>query len=107
MNRLIAVLIALGFFMVMALPAAGAWNAEDVAGIKKKLQEGKGLNESGAYSSDGVQVIEFRLGRTTSYLVDFKARLCMLIFRESATLVPCSRLKKGYPLFAPLITWED
>jgi len=107
MKKLIAALIALGFLMVIALPAVAAWDAEDVAEIKKKLQEGKGFFEGGSYNSDDVQIIRFNIEGGSTFWIDFKAKLCMFFGRQAITPVPCSSIKKGYPLFAPLIIWED
>ena len=107
MKKLIAVLVAVGVLVLMALPAAGAWNAEDVAEVKKKLQEGKGIAEGGSLDSDQVQIVGFSIEAGTTYWIDLKAQLCMLLSRKALAHVPCSAIKKGYPLFAPLITWEN
>ena len=107
MKILIAVLIALGISMTGALPAVADWDAEDIAEIVKEIKEGKEVTEGGSYPTDYVQRVSFGVG-VAIYLIDIRAKLCFYApITSGVTLVPCKAIKLGYPLFAPIITWED
>ncbi len=67
------------------------------------------------YPETDVQIFGFYIGKGNSmlrYTVDLRAHLCFVqpILGGSPialTPVACSAIKKGYPLVAPLITWND
>ncbi len=97
MKKLIAVLIALGFLIVMAFHAAAAWDAEGVAKMVEKVKKGEGFSKRNSIPDE--QIIFFSI-----YVIDIKAQLC---FTKGYSLVSCEKIKKAFPLIAPLITWED
>jgi hypothetical protein len=103
-----------GFAMVAVLFAAQASAKDadlgkDVAEVAKSRSEGKGLVKNlGMYPA--TQLVVFQVGTDLNYYIDLRAQLCMVRPWNTSvamTLVPCPALKKGYPLVAPLITWDD
>ena len=99
MKTLLAVLIALGLLVAIAMPVSAAWKKDDIAELVAKVKKGEGFIKSGDLSSEQKQIISFY-----TYRIDIKAQLCFSTIR-SYVLVPCEALKKGYPIFASLITW--
>ena len=106
MKRLSVVLIALGFIMTAALPAAMAGDPEDISDWVKKIKAGKGVNEVFEYPKNHIQKVKFKVELGFHYIIDIKAQLCF-VSRSEKILVSCKAVKKGYPLVAPLITWEN
>ena len=116
MKKMIAVLIALGFVMVMALPAAAEVDAKIVTEITDRVKEGKSVGYTFEYPMDKRQVVWLKVDLFYSYVVDLRAKLCFLAahtlhkrqYKNIAfNLVPCKAIKNGYPEIAPLITWVD
>lgn len=95
--------------MMMALPASAAeWDEKSVGKVKKLLLEGKGFSEFGAYPKTKRQVLNFSVPGLGRYHLEFNNNLCFLEFAGSGAIlrIPCQTIKKGYPILAPLITWE-
>jgi len=106
-----APLIALA--LLAAGPAAAEWNEKDVRAVQEAVKQGKPLVEYG--SAPAPQLVFFTVGtgwQTIEYVLDLRAQLCFVRGGwasggpQSTALVACASVKKGYPLFAPLITWE-
>ena len=93
-----------------ALAAAQApdiWTYEQVQALAQKAREGQGFDEGRLYPPGGIQIAGFEVEGGVQYIIDARAHLCYFRVRQSVTLVPCKSVKNGYPLFAPLITWEN
>lgn len=94
--------------LLTAGTAAADWNEKDVQKLVEKKKAGKGFFEAGNAAG---QSFFFKFG-VIGYVVDVKTQLCFAAALNanespmSLTPVPCAAIKKGYPLFAPLITWE-
>ena len=102
MKKLIAVLIALGFLMVMAFPVSAAYDKDDIGELVEKFKKGEGFFEGVNIPSEQRQLINFLM-----YRIDIKAQLCFSGIQPSFSLVPCEVLKKAYPMIAPFITWVN
>jgi hypothetical protein len=91
-----------------ARPARAEWTDKDVQRLAEKVKQGKFFLERGDV---GPQTFTFNTGIIT-YVVDVKAQLCFVGHAQGGgaerpvALIPCTALKRGYPLFAPLITWD-
>ncbi len=108
MSKLSKVISLFLFMIFMGVCAYAAWDSSDVNDIVKKIKAGESFNESGNF--DGPQIVSFNVGGII-YSIDIKAKLCYgkSLGGQSADtiiLVPCKAIKDGYPLFAPIITWE-
>jgi hypothetical protein len=86
---------------------SGTWTEEQVQALLQKVREGRNFDEGHTYPAAGVQIAGFEVEDGAHYIIDAKAHLCYFAVRQSVTLVPCKSVKRGYPLLAPLITWED
>jgi len=86
--------------------AIADWDKGDISKILEKISKGENFTDYG-FTSD-YQILSFNAGKTLMYFIDFKAKLCYCKNSggDGITLVPCKAVKEGYPLFAPLITWE-
>lgn len=96
------------FIIFVSVCAYAAWDSSDVNDIVKKIKAGESFNESGMYSD--TQVVSFTAAGII-YYIDVKAKLCFGrtpggSSADTIILVPCKSIKDGYPLFAPIITWE-
>jgi len=108
-RRLRRTLAALACLLLLspALPLRAAWNEADVADVASALRNGRGVHRSDTVRDEQAQFIYLSLDGSSGYLIDFRAHLCYAVFRQGVTIVPCQSLKQGYPLFAPLLTWEQ
>ncbi len=94
--------------LAFALPgvARSAWDEEDTARLTQWLAGGKSFEERGSYPNIGRQFVEFDVGYAY-YQIDFRAQLCFVRGYKSRAVspVPCEAIKRGYPLFASMLTW--
>ncbi len=102
--------------MLAAVAGCSGISADDVQDTAKAVRAGESLNERRDYPQAGVQLYAFTAGRPIFrtdlwYIIDLRAHLCYSTLSRSETAVltpvPCKALKAGYPLVAPLITWDD
>ncbi len=107
-------LLLTGVLALLMIGLAGTARADldekDVAKVVQLKSENKNFDRNlGSYPAK--QIVGFGVGGGWEYFIDVYAQLCML--REAylgtgqLVIVPCKSLKKGYPLIAPLITWDD
>lgn len=108
-----ALATAAALALLAALPARAEWNEKDVKAVQEAVKQGKPVIEYG--SAPGAQLVFFSVGsgwQIVEYVIDLRAQLCFArgVWAsggpQSTSPVPCAAVKKGYPLFAPLITWE-
>ncbi len=101
----IMILITGVISMVMTLPVSADLN-EQIEELTKAIKEGKGYIPLRVerYPKQQQQYFRFNAGGVL-YIVDVKARLCFA-GSEGKSLILCQAIKKGYPLIAPIITWE-
>ena len=101
---------------VLMLAGCSGMSAEDVQEAAQQVKDGESLNVRKQYPEEGVQLYAFTAGRPIWrtdlwYIIDLRAHLCFSTLSRSETAVltpvPCKALKAGYPLVAPLITWDD
>ncbi len=89
--------------------AVEVFDERAVARVVELKKANKAFNTKLPYYPDP-QLVSFAVSTTTfRYLIDLRGRLCFARI-EAATgymPVPCKSLKLGYPLMAPLITWDD
>lgn len=107
MKLLFAVGIAAAVFG-WAATAHADLDAKDMEAFAEKLKsENAGaLANLGTYPN--LRSFTFEAGGGDYYRVDLRAQLCFRGTRSaSIVLAPCKNLKKGYPLIAPLITWDE
>jgi len=95
------------FMMMLAAGTVfAAWDSKDIDKIVQKIKAGESFTDSGMYPDEGIQQVGFRTN-SAYYLIDVKAKLCFATLNGDGTvLIPCKAIKDGYPLFAPIITWE-
>lgn len=102
--------------MLAAVAGCSGISPENVQETAQAVREGESLNARKEYPSEGVQLYAFTAGKPIFrtdlwYIIDLRAHLCYSTLSRSETAVltpvPCKALKAGYPLVAPLITWED
>ena len=84
----------------------------DEAAVSKFLASAKDGTRAvlgATYPEKQVQEVLFIAG-DFYYMIDVRAQFCFIRGRAMETTpgrVPCKNLKKGYPLIAPIITWDD
>ena len=83
------------------------WTPDQVQKLAQLVREGQSFNEGKLYPSGAVQIAGFEVDEGATYIIDVRARLCFFKLRQSVTTVSCKAIKTGYPLFAPLITWDN
>jgi len=93
--------------VLAAAQAPELWTHEQVQALAQKAREGQSFDEGRLYPPGGIQIAGFEVEPGVQYIIDLRARLCYFRARQSVTLVPCKSVKSGYPLLAPLITWEN
>jgi hypothetical protein len=98
-------LISVILLSIAAQPASASYDEGDIAKAVKAVAEGKHLFDTGGMDKDRIQIIQFEVLIGVFYQIDIKARTCYYVY-GGPTIVPCRIIKKGYPLFAPLITWD-
>ena len=85
---------------------ATEWAREDVNTVAEKVRAGQGVDMGMDYPVDKTQSVWFTTP-SFHYLIDIRAKLCFIrSIGGGITSVPCRALKEGYPLMAPIITWE-
>jgi hypothetical protein len=110
MKRLVIALVVL-FMVSLAFSTYvnADWDKDDVAKLVEKVKKGQGFDDFNYVESSMVQVVRIGIGHI-SYTIDIKAQICYAGLPVSngggVVIVPCAKVKKAYPLFAPLITWE-
>jgi hypothetical protein len=94
--------------LALAMPTRADCDAKDVQKLVDKVKAGKGFVEGCPFPDGQVQVFSFQVAASLTYQIDVKARLCFVRpgMGVGVTPVPCKNVKEGYPLVAPLITWE-
>jgi len=98
--------------------ARADWDAKDVQKAVDKIKKGEAYGDVGKMG--GAQLISFNAhhvdaidGILINYIIDVRAKLCFaraisgtISGGGSSSPVPCKNIKQGYPLMAPIITWE-
>lgn len=108
----VAVLV-LTIVLFLPVPGFAAWEQKTVNAVAEKIKTNQKVLENDTYPKDQVQMVSFQAGAggvaLINYVIDIKAKLCFASMGSSGnsfTTVPCKALKEGYPVMAPLITWE-
>lgn len=109
MKRLIIVLVSLFIFSLAFSTYVNAdWDKDDVAKLVEKMNKGQGFDDGRQLESSMFQIVTIGIGNF-SYMIDIKAQICYARFNISngggVVIVPCAKVKKAYPLFAPLMPW--
>ena len=84
----------------IAMPVSAATTEEIIAYLLEKVKKGEGFTQPFNLPEGQEQIFWFG-----DYSVDIKAQLCFVGSRPPNLFVPCEKLKKAYPMIAPLITW--
>jgi hypothetical protein len=109
MPRVMWIVLAAAAIGLPAAPAFADYNAAAVDNLAAKVKAGMGFTEFGIVQDGSqLQTVLFQLRQSVNagYFIDIKAHLCFFEFASNVTQVSCQAIKKGYPLFAPLITWN-
>jgi hypothetical protein len=106
---------ALALYLLAAASARADYDEKDIQKIAEAAKAGKKVLEFvGVLPVDKAQLVTFEVGlpgttnKIIRYVIDLHAQLCFAQFAGSSAAtvsVPCAAVKRGYPLFAPLITW--
>ena len=116
MNSWLGVVLALAMIGMTGTARARDYNEKEIADLAGKAKAGAGFAQILTYPVAQAQTVLFlvpgvvvdgNLFRGMAYRIDLRAQLCFAIDDNSKVPVPCKNLKKGYPLLAPLITWDD
>jgi hypothetical protein len=106
MKRLIIVLVALFMFSLAFGTYVNAdWDKDDVAKLVEKVKKGQAFYEQERVQRSMCQVLEI-ITMGVDYIIDIKAQICYAAVNgngKGLVVVPCEAVKKGYPLFAPLM----
>lgn len=96
---------AVFIFMVgLSSIAYSDWDNDDIKDILKDLKEN---NEISVSNDIPVMQQVVLTGGIVNYIIDLKIRDCFVVTKSLSNVAPysCKKIKRGYPLFAPLITW--
>ncbi len=110
MKKIFAVAVLFCMVSLLSVSTAFAdWDMGDVNSAVNKIRQGQGVAEHGMYPSNHIQLITFAVTDIT-YYIDARARICYARVSGNGNggflMVSCKALKDGYPLMAPIITWE-
>lgn len=105
MFKISIVLFALFLALFSTNVALASIDEEDISEMVKKLSEGKSFAEVEEIGIKNVQIFFFSTASRAGYIIDFKTKTCYFRLNQSVTTANCAKIKKGYPLIAPLITW--
>jgi hypothetical protein len=107
-----------GVVALLVIGLAGTANAATNEDAIKSAQAGKGGTV--VIPPSELNFLTIALDQTSSYKIDIKAHICYMmsslyegvgsqthVFFMTRFLVPCQNIKKGYPIVAPIITWND
>jgi hypothetical protein len=96
-------------FIVFILPglvnAAEPWNDGDINRVVNGLKNGTAIDIGRTHLAPQTAVIHVNFIR---YVIDFRVQDCFITGQKGSAFTPysCQKIKKGYPLFGSLITWE-
>ncbi|HPQ55479.1 MAG TPA: hypothetical protein PK253_19665 [Spirochaetota bacterium] len=104
--------VAALFCMVGLLSVSTAfadWDMDDVNSAVNKIRQGQAVSKWDRYPTNHIQMFMFVVLDIT-YYIDARAKICYARVRDQGNggflMVSCKALKDGYPLMAPIITWE-
>ena len=82
-----------------------ALNETDIQNAVEKVKKDQRVVLIDKNNSEQTLIIKNQYFR---YLIDMRAESCFVGGLEGGNFKPfsCASIKKGYPLYAPLITWE-
>jgi len=93
--------------IIISNSANAALDKGDVREMVKKIKRGEYFYNAIKAPKDSIQIFFFTVDRI-NYVIDFKVKDCFVGSRyEAAGYVPysCKKIKRGYPILAPLLTW--
>ncbi len=109
--------VMIGVLASLAIGMAGMAKAANEPGLAEALA---GKSSTIVLSEADKQIVALNLSPNTNYIIDVKARFCYYSYTiyegvgsnthpVYGVRVPlsCQNLKRGFPMIAPLITWND
>jgi hypothetical protein len=102
-----------GAFLVSALLAQSAfavdWDAKRIEKVLNDLKAGKPVVESGTLTKADTQLVTVVVNENLTYVIDYRAKVCFASqgAAQPLTFVPCQALRHGYPVLAPLLSWDE
>ena len=97
--------LTLAVLLLLATTTAYAqdvWDDKSVASVVEQIKSGKEFTENRYLPNQ--QIIQ--LDAYIRYYIDVKAKFCFAGNSSTPVAVSCKALKDGYPIMAPIITWE-
>lgn len=100
--------LLVAFLVLATMPAWAQMTDKAVADTVALKKDGKGFDKFLGYDPSG-QLARFTVANQIEYLIDLKTQLCYVRPTGNGPLTPirCKVVKAGYPMVAPLITWDD
>jgi hypothetical protein len=110
MRYLIICTCAIAFALAYADSALALdWDAKRMDKLVADLKAGKPVMESGSLAKADAQLVTVVVNENLTYVIDYRAKVCFASqgAGQSLTFVPCQALRHGYPVLAPLLSWEE
>lgn len=108
MSKIINTCTSIAIFsllLTLSSNAYSAWDSADIKEIEKKLKNNESFSDYGDPSISQQIIIQ---GKYINYIIDFTVKDCFTHRWEKGGASPysCKKIKEGFPIFTPLITWE-